>query len=29
MLDEKKPEDTRFHDPNYVGDWVWDFPAKE
>ncbi|MEO6742608.1 MAG: hypothetical protein ABIP20_20380, partial [Chthoniobacteraceae bacterium] len=28
VLDEKKPEDTKFHDAKYVGDWVWDFPAK-
>ena len=27
-LDEKKPEDTKFCDAAYVGDWVWDFPAK-
>ena len=25
MLDEKKPERTRFQDATYVGDWVWDF----
>ena len=25
-LDEKKPEDTRFYNATYVGDWVWDFP---
>ena len=28
VLDEKKPEGTKFHDAEYVGDWVWDFPAK-
>jgi hypothetical protein len=28
MLNEKKPEDTKFHDAGYVGDWVWDFPAE-
>jgi len=27
-LDEKKPEDTRFQGADYVGDWVWDFPAE-
>lgn len=28
VLDEKKPESTRFHSANYVGDWVWDYPVK-
>jgi hypothetical protein len=28
MLDEKHPENTRFSDEKYLGDWVWDFPAK-
>ena len=28
MLDEKHPENTKFHDDKYAGDWVWDFPAK-
>ena len=27
-LDEKNPENTRFSDGKYVGDWVWDFPVK-
>lgn len=27
-LDPKKPEATRFSNADYVGDWVWDFPAK-
>ena len=27
-LDEKHPENTKFSDTKYVGDWVWDFPAK-
>lgn len=27
-LDKKNPENTRFHDSKYVGDWVWDYPAK-
>ena len=27
-LDEKHPENTRFSDEKYLGDWVWDFPAK-
>lgn len=27
VLDEKKPQDTKFADRNYKGDWVWDFPA--
>lgn len=27
VLDEKKPENTKFHDDKYLGDWVWDFPA--
>jgi hypothetical protein len=26
VLDEKKPENTKFSDPKYAGDWVWDFP---
>ncbi|MCE9519210.1 MAG: hypothetical protein K8R87_06640 [Verrucomicrobia bacterium] len=28
MLDKKMPENTRFSDEKYLGDWVWDFPAK-
>lgn len=28
VLDEKQPEKTKFHDPGYTGDWVWDFPQK-
>jgi hypothetical protein len=28
VLDEKKPESTRFHDEKYAGDWVWDYPAR-
>ena len=28
VLDEKKPEDTKFSVEKYVGDWVWDFPQK-
>jgi hypothetical protein len=27
VLDEKKPESTRFYDEKYAGDWVWDFPV--
>jgi hypothetical protein len=27
-LDPKKPENTRFSDGKYVGDWVWDFPSQ-
>jgi hypothetical protein len=27
-LDEKNPENTRFSDTKYVGDWVWDFPSE-
>jgi len=27
-LNEKKPENTQFHKADYVGDWVWDFPAE-
>jgi hypothetical protein len=27
VVDAKHPENTQFHDPKYVGDWVWDFPA--
>jgi hypothetical protein len=26
-VDEKKPENTRFNDEKYAGDWVWDFPV--
>lgn len=26
VLDPKTPESTRFSDPAYAGDWVWDFP---
>jgi hypothetical protein len=29
VLDEKKPEATKFADKNYKGDWVWDFPAQK
>jgi hypothetical protein len=28
VLDAKVPNITRFSDPAYIGDWVWDFPAK-
>lgn len=28
VLDEKKPENTKFHAPTYTGDWVWAFPEK-
>ncbi len=28
VLDEKKPENTRFYDEKYLGDWVWDFVAE-
>ena len=28
VLDEKRPEKTRFYDPSYAGDWVWDFPVR-
>ena len=27
-LDPKNAEATRFHNPDYIGDWVWNFPAK-
>lgn len=27
-LNDKKPENTQFHKADYVGDWVWDFPAE-
>ena len=27
-LDPENPEKTRFNRANYLGDWVWDFPAK-
>lgn len=27
VLDEKKPENTKFRNVKYVGDWVWDYPA--
>lgn len=27
-LNEKKPENTQFHKADYLGDWVWDFPAE-
>ena len=27
-LDEKHPENTKFSDEKYLGDWVWDFPTK-
>jgi hypothetical protein len=29
MLDEKKPENTKFLDDKYSGDWVWDFPVSK
>lgn len=25
VLDDKKPENTKFSDTKYVGDWVWDY----
>lgn len=28
VLDEKKPDGTKFFDRGYTGDWVWDFPQK-
>ena len=28
VLDKKNPENTKFHNEKYVGDWVWDFPAE-
>ena len=28
-LDEKNPENTRFSDTKYVGDWVWDFAGNK
>ena len=28
VFDEQRPEETRFSDAKYPGDWVWDFPAK-
>jgi len=28
VLDKDNPERTRFSDPKYVGDWVWDFAGK-
>ncbi|CAN5724687.1 hypothetical protein BH11VER1_BH11VER1_21410 [soil metagenome] len=27
-LDKDKPENTKFQEVKYVGDWVWDFPVK-
>lgn len=27
VLDDKKPQNTKFHERSYKGDWVWDFPA--
>ena len=27
VLDKTRPASTNFSDPNYRGDWVWDFPA--
>ena len=27
VLSEKHPENTKFADAKYIGDWVWDFPA--
>jgi hypothetical protein len=27
-IDELHPENTNFSEAKYVGDWVWDFPAK-
>lgn len=26
VLDEKRPESTKFDSSQYIGDWVWDFP---
>jgi hypothetical protein len=26
VLDQQQPENTKFADPKYSGDWVWDFP---
>jgi hypothetical protein len=28
ILDPKAPDHTKFSDPAYQGDWVWDFPAE-
>jgi hypothetical protein len=28
VLDKENPELTRFRSPDYLGDWVWDFPAQ-
>jgi hypothetical protein len=28
VLDEKQPEKTKFAEPSYTGDWVWDFPRQ-
>jgi len=28
VLDATNPANTRFSDPGYLGDWVWDFQAK-
>jgi hypothetical protein len=28
ITDPAHPERTRFADPDYLGDWVWDFPVK-
>ena len=28
VLDKDNPERTKFSDPKYSGDWVWDFPAE-
>ena len=27
-LDAKKPDETKFHNAAYLGDWVWDFPTQ-
>jgi len=28
VLDENKPENTKFESDKYLGDWVWDYPQK-
>ena len=28
-LDQKQPDNTRFSDAKYSGDWVWDFPSSK
>ena len=27
-VDKFRPETTKFQDPKYAGDWVWDFPKQ-